>query len=397
MAKYVVSACLLGRNCKYTGGNNFNSRVAAFVRGKEYIAICPELDGGLGVPRPPAEIVGGNGGDVLDGWAAVVTNDGADVSREFCQGAATAVAAARSLGAQAALLKERSPSCGVSQLYSGRFDGDVRRGRGVAAAALARAGIRLYSEENLPGEELMMDYAETAERIVLWLQEKVTGAGARGCVLGISGGIDSAVVAALCRRAFPDSTLGVFTSVNSEAADLEDAGLVAGVLGIKLMHVNLDHVFTDLVRAIEPDGLELGQDNLAVANVKPRLRMTVLYYLAARNNYLVVGTSNKSELVTGFFTKYGDGGVDLEPIGDLVKAQVMDLARYLQLPEKIINRKPSAGLWPGQTDEAELGFTYSQLDQFLLTGATDARAMEDIRAVMSRADHKLAPPPVCKL
>ena len=136
---------------------------------------------------------------------------------------------------------------------------------------------------------------------------------------------------------------------------------------------------------------------MAAANIKPRLRMAALYYLAAKSNCLVVGTGNKSEIITGFFTKYGDAGVDLEPIGALVKHQVWELARFLQLPEKIIEKRPSAGLMPGLTDEDELGFSYRQLDEYILSGTTDADAVEKIERAVLRSRHKQEMPPVCPL
>lgn len=397
MAKYVVSACLLGCNCKYSGGNNFHPRLALFLQDKEHIAICPEVDGGLATPRPPAEIVGGDGNDVLSGRARVVTSDGADVSKQYLRGAAKAVAAARAIGAREALLKERSPSCAVNWHYDGTFTGTLRRGQGVAAAALARAGVKLSSEENMPGGEMTVDYDKITAEIVGWLRRKIEEAGARGSVLGLSGGIDSAVVAALCCRAFPRDTLGAIIPVFSASADVDDARLVARELSMETVEVDLNRPFEAFVQAIEPGAAPLDRKDMAVANIKPRLRMAVLYYLAAKHNYLVVGTSNKSELITGFFTKHGDGGVDLEPIGDLVKSQVVELAVHLGLPDKIIRRTPSAGLWPGQTDEDELGFTYDQLDQYILTGKTDAGAMEKIKAAVTCSRHKLVPPPVCRL
>ena len=245
------------------------------------------------------------------------------------------------------------------------------------------------------GNEL--DYAKLTEHIVRWLQQKVSGAGAEGCVVGVSGGIDSAVVAALCHRAFPDKTIAVVLPVHSNEEDAKDAMLVTEHLGLEARKINLDSAYDEFVSALEEDSSPFPADDLPLANIKPRLRMMALYYLAARHNCLVVGTGNKSELVTGFFTKYGDGAVDLEPIGELVKGQVVALARYLDIPEKIVERTPSAGLWPGQSDEGELGFTYQQLDEFLLTGQTDSKVEDRIRKTMAMAEHKLNMPPTCPL
>jgi len=392
--RFVVSACLLGCNCKYSGGNNFNAEVVRFLANQEYITICPEVDGGLPTPRVASEIVGGSGEEVLTGRAQVLTKTGRDVSVQFLRGAECALAAARDFGATAALLKERSPSCGRSQIYDGGFSGTVTAGSGVAAAALARAGLLVFSEESMPGEDLCMDYGEVMEKIVKWLRERVEAAGAQGCVLGLSGGIDSAVVAALAQRAYPDSTLAVILPVESSSQDVEDGWLTARELAVEAQEISLDGAFHSLVETLGDQG---GPANLAKANIKPRLRMTALYYLAAKHNYLVVGTGNKSEIVTGFFTKYGDGGVDLEPLGQLVKAQVYELARHLGVPQRIIKKEPTAGLWPGQTDEDELGFSYRQLDEYILTGSTDAEVVDKIRRTIQRARHKQEMPPTCPL
>lgn len=395
--RFVVSACLLGRNCKYSGDNNFNPAVKEFLQGKDYISICPEVDGGLPTPRVAAEIAEGTGVDVLEGRAAVMTKTGRDVTAQYICGAELAIEAAKDFGARAALLKERSPSCGVRSIYSGDFSGDIVPGFGVSSAALARAGLLLFSEESIPGEELRVDYKAITDKIVSWLREKVTAAGAQGCVLGLSGGIDSAVVAALAKRAFPDNTLAVILPVESSDEDVEDAWLVARALELETVEYNLDGVFRALVKALEAARDDLPENDLAVANIKPRLRMIALYHQAARHNYLVAGTGNKSEIVTGFFTKYGDSGVDLEPMGELVKTQVFELARHLEIPEKIIAKTPSAGLWPEQTDEDELGFSYRQLDEYMLSGTTDSQVIPRIREVMRRARHKQELPPTCPL
>ena len=394
--RFLVSACLLGRPCKYSGGDNYNPAVIHFLEGKDYIAVCPEVEGGLPTPREPSEIAGGRGEEVMSGCVAVVTESGKDVSAFFRRGAQKTLETVRTFGARAAILKERSPSCGVRSVYDGSFSRLAVPGQGVAAAALAAAGLLLFTEENLPREGLAVDYQVVTEKIVAWLKEKVSAAGAKGCVLGLSGGIDSAVAAALAQRAYPQDTLAAILPVESSSDDVEDAWLAARHLGVRALEINLDMAFRSFIAAVETKS-DLAADNLVAANIKPRLRMAALYYLAAKNNYLVVGTGNKSEIVTGFFTKYGDAGVDLEPIGELVKTQVWELARHLQLPEKIIEKKPTAGLWTGQTDEDELGFSYRQLDEYILSGTTDAEAVEKIERAICRSRHKQEMPPVCPL
>ena len=197
-------------------------------------------------------------------------------------------------------------------------------------------------------------------KIVSWIKQKVKDSGAKGIVLGLSGGIDSAVVAALAKEAVGKNNLLVlFMPCNSNAQDLKDAKLVAHKLGLKFKLVDLSAVYNNFLKVLP------GSISLARGNLKPRLRMSTLYYFANKLNYLVCGTGNKSELLVGYFTKYGDGGVDILPIADLFKRQVRRLARELKIPLEIITKPPTAGLWYGQTDEGEMGITYNELDDIL--------------------------------
>jgi NAD+ synthetase len=141
----------------------------------------------------------------------------------------------------------------------------------------------------------------------------------------------------------------------SNPEDAEHAELLAKSIGIEYKTVQLDKPFTEMVKLLTGEDYDPGKKELAIANIKPRLRMTTLYYYATRRESLVVGTGNRSELTVGYFTKHGDGGVDLLPIGNLVKKQVIEMAKYLEIPSAIINKPPSAGLWAGQTDEKEMG------------------------------------------
>ena len=237
----------------------------------------------------------------------------------------------------------------------------------------------------------------TAERISTWIKERVKEAGARGVVLGISGGIDSAVTAVLAKRGLGDGVLGVIMPCHSDPTDVEHARMVADKFGIETEYVDLTPVF-DCLLATLPSG-----DRLAVANLKPRLRMAVLYYYANSRNYLVAGTGNKSEIKIGYFTKFGDGGADILPLGDLLKSQVRELACELSVPEEIIVKSPSAGLWEGQTDEGEMGITYDELDSILLaiesgdTAECDQEALARVRAMMAASQHKRDPIPICEL
>jgi NAD+ synthase len=237
-----------------------------------------------------------------------------------------------------------------------------------------------------------MEIEQLAERLVEWIRDRVVAADCRGAVLGLSGGIDSAVVAVLCKRAFPDSTLALLLPCHSISQDGEHARLVADKFSIPTRLIVLDSVYDSLSQLLPEEETSPEAMHLARSNLKARLRMISLYYLANQLQYLVVGSSNRSELTVGYFSKYGDGGVDVVPLGNLVKAQVRDMAHFLGIPRDIIEKPPSAGLWPGQTDEAELGLSYHDIDRYLLTGEADDKVREKIEARMAACRHKRQPP-----
>ena len=233
---------------------------------------------------------------------------------------------------------------------------------------------------------------QLSSRLVDWLREKAREAGAKGVVVGMSGGIDSSVVAVLCKQAFPDNVLGLLIPCHSITEDMEHAQLAARKFGIPTETVVLDSVYDGLMSVLPSDGGEHGR--LAKGNLKPRLRMAIVYFFANRLNYLVVGSSNRCELGVGYFSKYGDGGVDIMPLGNLVKSQVRDLARHLGIPQVIIDKPPSAGLWAGQTDEQEMGLTYDQLDAYFTTGEAPETVRRKIEERIARNAHKRATPPI---
>jgi NAD+ synthase len=233
---------------------------------------------------------------------------------------------------------------------------------------------------------------QLSSKLVDWLKSKAGEAGAKGAVFGMSGGIDSAVVAVLCKQAFRDSVLGLLLPCHSIAEDMEHARLVADKFGIPTETVNLNVVYDSFMSALPTDTSPAKK--LADSNLKPRMRMAALYSYANRLNYLVVGSGNRCELNIGYFTKYGDGGVDVLPLGNLVKGQVRDLARHLGIPQVIIDKPPSAGLWAGQTDEQEMGLTYDQLDTYFTTGKAPEAVKRKIEERMARSAHKRATPPI---
>ena len=252
------------------------------------------------------------------------------------------------------------------------------------------------------------------DSIVEWLRARLYHAGARGFAVGLSGGIDSAVVARLCQAAAPANVVGVIMPCHSDPQDEADARLVADHFRIPAIRVDLTatyDLYTATVRGALaalpaeqfPDAAHASDDlkaKVPLANVKPRLRMTTLYFVANTLNYMVAGTGNRSELAIGYFTKFGDGGVDLLPIGDLLKSEVRMAAKELGVPEPVIEKSPSAGLWRGQTDETEMGFSYAELEKYLKTGAetvSPAMAMR-IERLIRTSEHKraMAPTPGAK-
>jgi len=235
-------------------------------------------------------------------------------------------------------------------------------------------------------------------KIAAWISRQVSKAKARGVVVGLSGGLDSAVTAALCCQALGKRRVLVLVlPCLSGKQDLLDARLIARRLKLKIKTIDLNPIYKACLRLLPK------ADRLSCGNLKARLRTLMFYYFANKLNYLVCGSSNKSESLVGYFTKYGDGAADILPLGDLLKSQVKELAGALNLPKKIINRVPTAGLWPGQTDEGELGISYSQLDDILSRLSKKQRQIQPVglvNKVKSRiraSEHKRQPPRICKI
>lgn len=235
----------------------------------------------------------------------------------------------------------------------------------------------------------MDKWEHEVERICLWIREKLKEAGARGLTFGMSGGIDSSVVAVLAKKACDQEILGLIMPCHSISQDLEDALEVANKFSIPYRVVPLEKPFDAFLEIL---GEKHESHTLAVANLKPRLRMCTLYYFANRLNYLVCGSSNRSEITVGYFTKYGDGAVDIAPLAHLTKSEVRMLARVLEIPERIIAKPPSAGLWPGQTDEGEMGIPYEQIDRFITEGIAEEPYLSRIRTMHEKSRHKMKPP-----
>jgi len=233
-------------------------------------------------------------------------------------------------------------------------------------------------------------------RIIDWIKKQIKQAKAKGIVLGLSGGKDSSVVACLAKEAVgKDKVLALILPCHSQIQDLEDAELVAQKLGIKTKVVDLTNIYDNLIKILPQ------AKGMARANLKPRLRMLVFYYFANKLNYLVCGTGNKSEISIGYFTKHGDGATDILPIGDLLKREVRELAQELGIPKHIITKPPTAGLWPGQTDEGEMGITYPELDDILGRIENKRRQIlskekvNKVKDMIRRSEHKRQGPRIC--
>ena len=251
---------------------------------------------------------------------------------------------------------------------------------------------------------------ELADGISYWLKERIEEARSDRFVLGLSGGIDSAVVSGLCARAVgPNRVLAIIMPSSSISQDAIEAHKVADAFGIKPTTIDLtavadavfnampseEDLYANILGEVIPDGSD-ARFQLARANVRPRTRMITNYYLANLSRGIVVGTGNKTEYMIGYSTKYGDAGVDLAPLLDLYKFEVRAVARVIGVPDSVITRPPSAGLWEGQTDEDEIGIKYDDLDRTLMamesgdTSSINPELVEKVAQKVARSAHKRA-------
>ncbi|NLW70751.1 MAG: NAD(+) synthase [Eubacteriaceae bacterium] len=240
-----------------------------------------------------------------------------------------------------------------------------------------------------------MDCVKEIENRVAFIKEIVENAHAKGIVLGLSGGKDSALAGILCKMAC-ENTLGLIMPCGTEvnySQDMTDALALAEKFSIKTKVVDLAPAKNELVKAMEGSFV---LDEEATSNMNPRLRMTALYAVARQEGMVVAGTGNACERYVGYFTKWGDGACDFNPIGDMMVSEIYELLEYLGCPENIIKKAPSAGLKIGQTDEYELGVTYKQIQYYLQYGpsALDKGATKLIDSLHERNLHKLEPVPI---
>ena len=232
------------------------------------------------------------------------------------------------------------------------------------------------------------------ENIVNWIKNYVENSGAKGVVVGNSGGKDSATVIGLCVKALGnDNVLTVAMPCFSNEEDLEDALLVSNSFGVKMLTVDLSNTFNEITSSIENE-IEKQIPDYSSINIKPRLRMTTLYAIAQTNGYLVAGTGNLCESFVGYTTKWGDNASDFNPIAEFSVREVLEIGRIIGVPDKIINKAPSDGL-SGKTDEEKLGVRYSQIEEYIKNGTCgDENADIKIEKMHNNSEHKRKSIPV---
>ena len=228
-----------------------------------------------------------------------------------------------------------------------------------------------------------MNWLDIKEQLIKFLKEEVEKTGLKKVVVGISGGLDSAVVAILCKEAFGDNMSGVLMpSQYSSQASIKDAKELCEKFDIKYETVNIAPMVKGYFENYANDA-----DPLRIGNFSARMRMSVLYDISAKQNSLVVGTSNKSEILLGYGTIFGDIACAINPIGELYKSDEFEFAKVLGVPQTILNKKPSADLWEGQSDEDELGYSYAVMDKVLKLLIDEKKIKEEILSL--EIDEKL--------
>jgi len=234
-----------------------------------------------------------------------------------------------------------------------------------------------------------MNYKQTAEKIGNFIKEKITGLD--GTVLGVSGGIDSTVVAYLAVNALGKEKVHGIIMPYVRNQNMDD--------GIKLSKkLGISHEVIEIKNLVDTyENIDYFSNKISKGNLMARVRMCLLYGKANKDNLMVLGTSNKTEIMLGYFTKYGDGGCDIEPIGDLYKTEIWELARYLGVDKKLIDKKPTADLWDGQTDEGEIGATYQEIDRALKGKIKEGKIYNLVQKRIKNSEHKRRMPETCML
>lgn len=243
-----------------------------------------------------------------------------------------------------------------------------------------------------------MNHKYVSERLISWLQTQVQVSNSKGLLVGISGGVDSAVVANLIKLACPNSSLGVIIPIHSSKSSLDDANLLIHQCNIQSITVDLSEehqlILNKSMNAIKK--LNLFKDDylkITDANLRARLRMSTLYSIANNLGYMVVGTDNADETYTGYFTKFGDGAVDIMPLKKILKKDVYEIGKVLGVPETILKKAPSADLWENQTDESEMGVSYESIEKYISGEQVSEKDEKIILSLHKKSEHKRNLPP----
>lgn len=261
---------------------------------------------------------------------------------------------------------------------------------------------------NLGPDSLKIDYQKVLDEIVRFIKKTVADAGASGVVVGLSGGVDSTLTAALCTLALgKKKVLGVLMPTSfTPPVDIADALELAGLLGIRTEKVDIDSICSSFMKGLRVK-VDSSTNRIPLANILARVRMAVLYYFANANSLLVAGTGDRSEALIGFFTKYGDGAVDFFPIKHLYKTQVRELTKFIGLPERMAMKPSSPQLYPGHKLSDEVPLDYDRLDPVLVglfdLGLSPRKVSEAIKIRLEvvyeivkrhvKSEHKRKPPP----
>jgi NAD+ synthase len=263
---------------------------------------------------------------------------------------------------------------------------------------------------NLPKdvqEKLVLDFNSVSKYLISELRNYIINSGKKGGIMGLSGGIDSSVTAVLLSKAVENYKILIMPSESTPKRDVEDAMKIIKMIGAedKYEIIEIDDIVKKISEKVKT------KDKVNIGNIKARTRMILLYSFAHDLDYIVVGTGDKSELMIGYFTKYGDGGVDVLPVGDLYKTQVRMLGKFLKLPDEIIYKPSSPALWEGHKAEEELGLKYEIIDAILLLKYDEGLSNEEIsrklnldtniikrvEGMVKSSEHKRNPPVIFKL
>ncbi|QUE30809.1 NAD(+) synthase [Francisella philomiragia] len=230
---------------------------------------------------------------------------------------------------------------------------------------------------------------EYSKKLIKWLKKICINYPAEGFVIGISGGIDSAVAASLAVKTGLPTTALILPSKNNQDQDMKDGLELIKNLDIEHHIVTIQPAYDTFIEStLNFTNSQNDRQHVIKGNAQARLRMMYLYAYAQQNNRIVIGTDNACEWYMGYFTKFGDGAADILPLVNLKKSQVFEMGKYLKVPQNIIDKAPSAGLWQGQTDEDEMGVTYQEIDNFLDGKEVSAKALERINFWHNRSHHK---------